>query len=108
MIFLFKGILLDLAFTPEFSKIKEVLIWQLLGDLLRIMTLAFGYQIVVKSMIKKYFIIEITFNLLYLLLSYYLVRLFSFEGALQAYFFANLILFILILWMFRKLIITSK
>jgi PST family polysaccharide transporter len=102
-VFLFKGIILDLAFTPEFSKIKGVLIWQLLGDLLRIMTLAFGYQIVVKSMIKKYFIVEITFNLLYLILSYYLVRIFSFEGALQAYFYANLILFILILWMFRKL-----
>lgn len=102
-VFLFKGVILNIAFTSEFSRIKGVLIWQLLGDFLRIMTLAFGYQIVVKSMIKKYFIIEITFNLLYLSLSYYLVRIFSFEGALQAYFFANLILFILILWMFRKL-----
>lgn len=103
MVFLFKGIIIDLAFTTEFSRIKGVLIWQLLGDLLRIMTLAFGYQIVAKAMIKKYFILEITFNLLYLFLSYYLVRISSFEGALQAYFFANLFLFILILWMFRKL-----
>lgn len=103
MVFLLKGIIIDLAFTSEFSRIKEVLIWQLLGDLLRIMTLAFGYQIVVKSMIKKYFIIELTFNLMYLFLSYYLVQIFSFEGALQAYFYANLILFILILWIFRKI-----
>ena len=103
MVFLLKGLIIDLAFTAEFSRIKGVLIWQLSGDLLRIMTLAFGYQIVAKAMIKKYFIIEITFNLLYLLLSYYLVRISSFEGALQAYFFANLLLFVLILWMFRKL-----
>lgn len=103
VVFLFKEIILDLAFTPAFSRIKEVLIWQLSGDLLRIMTLAFGYQIVVKTMIKKYFIIEITFNLMYLFLSYYLVQMSSFEGALQAYFYANLILFVLILWMFRKL-----
>ena len=103
VVFLFKEIILDLAFTPAFSRIKEVLIWQLSGDLLRIMTLAFGYQIVVKAMIKKYFIIEITFNLMYLFLSYYLVQMSSFEGALQAYFYANLILFVLILWMFRKL-----
>jgi PST family polysaccharide transporter len=102
-VFLFKGIIIDLAFTTEFSKIKDVLIWQLLGDLLRIMTLAFGYQIVAKAMIKKYFILEIAFNLLYLFLSYYLVQISLFEGALQAYFFANLFLFILILWMFRKL-----
>ena len=94
VVFLFKEIILDLAFTPAFSRIKEVLIWQLSGDLLRIMTLAFGYQIVVKTMIKKYFIIEITFNLMYLFLSYYLVQMSSFEGALQAYFYANLILFV--------------
>jgi PST family polysaccharide transporter len=102
-VFLFKGIIIDLAFTPVFSGIKQVLVWQLLGDLLRIMTLAFGYQIVAKAMIKKYFILEITFNILYLFLSYYLVQIYSFEGALQAYFFANLFLFVLILWMFRKL-----
>ena len=103
VVFLFKGFMIDLAFTPAFSRIKEVLIWQLLGDLLRIMTLAFGYQIVAKAMIKKYLIIEITFNLLYLFLSYYLVRISSFEGALQAYFFANLFLLVLIFYMFRKL-----
>jgi PST family polysaccharide transporter len=103
VVFLFKGFIIDLAFTPAFSRIKEVLIWQISGDLLRIMTLAFGYQIVAKAMIKKYLIIEITFNLLYLFLSYYLVRISSFEGALQAYFFANLFLFVLILWMFREL-----
>ena len=102
-VFLFKGIIIDMAFTPVFSGIKQVLVWQLLGDLLRIMTLAFGYQIVAKAMIKKYFILEITFNILYLFLSYYLVQIYSFEGALQAYFFANLFLFVLILWMFRKL-----
>jgi O-antigen/teichoic acid export membrane protein len=103
MVFLLKGIIIDLAFTAQFSRIKGVLIWQLSGDLLRIMTLAFGYQIVAKAMIKKYFIIELTFNLLYLFLSYYLVQISSFEGALQAYFFANLFLFVLILYMFRKL-----
>ena len=102
-VFLFKGFIIDLAFTAQFSRIKGVLIWQLAGDLLRIMTLAFGYQIVAKAMIKKYFILEIVFNLVYLTLSYYLVQNFSFKGALQAYFFANLFLLVLILWMFRKL-----
>ncbi|MBC7747906.1 MAG: O-antigen translocase [Methylotenera sp.] len=107
-VYLLKGIILDVAFTAAFSKVNEVLIWQLLGDFIRIMTLAFGYQIVVKARIKKYFILEIVFNVSYLLLSFYLVPLFSFEGALQAYFCANLISFILILWMFRKLFLSPK
>lgn len=103
MVFLLKGIILDLAFTPVFSKIKGFLIWQLSADFIRIMTLAFGYQILVKAMIKKYFIVEIAFNSIYLFLSYYLVQFYSSEGALQAYFFANFFSLILILWMFRKL-----
>lgn len=108
VVFLFKGIILNIAFTKEFLKIQEVLIWQLLGDLLKIMTLAFGYQILVKARIKEYIILEIVFNLSYLFLSYYLVKFLSFEGALKAYFYASLILFVLILFMFRKLFLNSK
>ena len=108
IVFLFKEIILNIAFTAEFLKIQEVLIWQLLGDLLKIMTLAFGYQILVKARIKEYVILEIVFNLSYLFLSYYLVKIFSFEGALKAYFYASLILFVLILFMFRKLFLNPK
>lgn len=108
IVFLFKGIILKIAFTDEFLKIQEVLIWQLLGDLLKIMTLAFGYQILVKARIKEYLILEIVFNLSYLFLSYYLIQILSFEGALKAYFYTSLILFILILFMFRKLFFAPR
>jgi PST family polysaccharide transporter len=107
IILLFKDLLLNIIFTKDFMQVKEVLIWQLLGDLFRVMTLAFGYQIVVKSRMKDYFIIEIVFNSLYLVLSFYLVKIFSFEGALQSYFYASLVTFILILFMFRKLLFKS-
>lgn len=107
-VFLLKGIILHIAFTDEFSKMENVLIWQLLGDFFRMLTLAFGFQILVKTMMKRYFIIEIVFNLSYLFISFYLVKLFSVEGALQAYFYANLISFVLILLMFRKIFISVK
>ena len=103
VIFMLKSVLIKIAFTQEFSSIKELLIWQLLGDFFRIMTLAFGFQILVKTMLKRYFIIEIIFNLSYLLFSIYLIELFSIEGALQAYLYANVICFVLVLLMFRKL-----
>ena len=61
VIYIGKGIILKLAFTPEFSKVESVLIWQLLGDFFRIMTLAFGFQILVKTMMKRYFLVEIVF-----------------------------------------------
>jgi PST family polysaccharide transporter len=107
-IFLLRSFILDFVLTKEFYPIKEVLIWQLLGDFFKIMTLAFGFQILVRARVRQYFILEIVFNLSYLLLSFYFVKNFSFEGALKAYFYANLILFILILFIFRKMFTGSK
>lgn len=98
-----KGIILKLAFTPDFSKVESVLIWQLLGDFFRIMTLAFGFQILVKTMMKRYFLVEIVFNLMYFLLSFYLIKGNATEGVLQAYFYTNVLCFLLVLFLFRKL-----
>ncbi len=103
IIFIGKVLIVKMAFTNEFSAVKEVLIWQLLGDFFKVMTLAFGFQIVVKTMMKRYFIGEIVFNLSYFLLSFYLMKYNGVEGVLQAYFYSCVICFVLVLVMFRKL-----
>lgn len=103
VIFFCKALIIKFVFSNEFSSINQLLIWQLAGDFIKVITLAFGFQIVVKTMMKKYFIGEIIFNLSYFLLSYYLLKASAVEGVLQAYFYANLITFVLILFMFRKL-----
>lgn len=102
-IYLAKGILLKIAFTSEFYGIGEILIWQLAGDFIKILTLAFGFQILVKTMTKRYFFGEIAFNVSYLLLSVFLMKSLAVKGVLQAYFYANLICLALVLLMFRKL-----
>ena len=103
IIYIFKSIIVKMAFTAEFETVNNLLIWQLLGDFFRIMTLAFGFQILVKTMMKRYFVVEIIFNLTFLIFSIYLIQSVSIVGALQAYFFSNVICFILVLVMFRKL-----
>ena len=106
-VFFTRRIIVALAFTDEFTGINEVLIWQLSGDFVRMITLAFGYQIVVKTMIKQYFFLEIIYNLTYLIITYFLVRQFSYFGALQAYFYANILALIMNLFVFRKLLYTK-
>ena len=107
VIYIAKGIILKLAFTPDFSEVESVLIWQLLGDFFRIMTLAFGFQILVKTMMKRYFLVEIVFNSMYFLLSFYLIKENATEGVLQAYFYTNVFCFLLVLFLFRKLFYSS-
>jgi O-antigen/teichoic acid export membrane protein len=103
VIFFAKELIIKVAFTEEFSSINQLLIWQLAGDFLRIITLAFGFQIVVKMMMKRYLVGEIIFNLSYYLLSIYLMKNSAVKGVLQAYFYANLITLLFILWIFKDL-----
>ncbi|RZJ29959.1 MAG: O-antigen translocase [Flavobacterium sp.] len=107
VVFLFRGLIVDIAFTPEFKTIKHILLWQLAGDFIRILTLAFGYQILVKTMMKEYFLIEIVFNLAYLIFAFYLMQFSSALGVLQAYFFANVICLVIMLVIFRKVILNK-
>lgn len=107
-VYLFKNLILKIAFTAVFSEVNTILIWQLLGDFFKIMTLAFGYQILIKTMMKRYFLVEIIFNSTYILLSYFLINQFALAGVVQAYFFANVITFLVVLWMFRKLLLKAN
>jgi O-antigen/teichoic acid export membrane protein len=107
-VFLCRNIILEIAFTKEFNAINSILIWQLAGDFFKIMTLAFGFQILVKTMILRYLIIEIIFNVCYYIISFYLMKSSQVEGVLQAYFYANLITFFVIIMMFRKNLFKSK
>ena len=103
VLFFAKEWILKWVFTHEFLKLQSVLIWQFLGDFFKILTLAFGYQILVKARLKVYFFLEITFNLSYLLLSFFWIKTQGYEGAIQAYCCASALGFILVLIVFRKL-----
>lgn len=103
-VFVAKNWIIDYVLASKFQLVKSLLIWQLLGDLFKIMTLAFGYQILVKAMVNKYLIVEILFNVLFYFGVLLLLRQYSVEGAVMAYFYANVITFLVVLFFFRKLI----
>lgn len=102
VIYIFKGVILNLAFTNDFAAIKSLLVWQLIGDFLKMATLAFGFQILVKTRIRDYFIVELVFNLSYLLLCFLWIGQGGVEAALQAYCLSAGISLLVVLWMFRN------
>ena len=103
LVFLFKNVIISIALTPEFYQAKELLIWQLLGDLCRVMILAFGYQILVKTRVKQYIFIELFFNFMYFGLSVLLYQKIEVEGVVMAYFIANVLTLLIILFLFKEL-----
>ena len=108
LVFLLKDFIISIALTSEFQAVSELLIWQLIGDLFRVMTLSFGFQILVKAMVSKYIFIEIIYNGLFLGLSFFLFDLLQVKGVMQAYVIANALTFLLVVFMFRKLLVKNK
>lgn len=108
LVFLLKDVMISIALTSEFKPVSELLIWQLLGDLFRIMTLAFGFQILVKAMVIKYVLVEVIYNVLFLIVSFFLFDSLHVKGIMQAYVIANAITFFMVLFMFRKLFLKNS
>ena len=106
--FFFKSLIIQIALTQEFQEVKTLLFWQLAGDFFKLLTLAFGYQILVKTMMKKYFTVELFYNITFFVFSFILVKELSASGVVRAYLIANFLNFILVVFMFRKIIFTSE
>lgn len=103
LVFLLKDFIINIALTQQFKEVSSIMIWQLLGDFLKMISLAFGYQILVKTMTKKYFAVELVFNLSYFLFAFLLVQSQQVEGVVKAYFFANLLSLTLMIIFFRNI-----
>ncbi|NMH26659.1 O-antigen translocase [Flavobacterium silvaticum] len=95
-----RNLVIHLVFSAEFSPVADLIKWQLAGDFLRILYLAFGFRLLVKQQVWRYCSIEIGFNVIYLLLSYELVSRYEAEAAVMAYFFANVVALLIMVWHF--------
>lgn len=108
IIYFLKSLIIEVVLTHEFQGVKTLLFWQLAGDFFKLLTLAFGYQILVKTMMKKYFIIELFYNISFFVFSFILVNEFSAYGVVQSYLIANFLNFLLVIIMFRKTLFISE
>jgi len=104
LIFILKGVVISILFTKEFYPMKELFLWQLLGDFFKIMSWILAFLMVAKSMTKTYIFTEIIFSILIVLLSYIFINLHGVIGATQSYCINYFIYFIVMLLVFRKLL----
>ena len=87
---------------------KELFLWQLLGDFFKIMSWILAFVMVVKSMTKKYIFTEIFFSISLVLLSYIYVIKYGVVGATVSYGINYFLYLIVMLFLFRKLLFTNR
>lgn len=108
LIYLFRGFIINILFTKDFYPMKDLFLWQLLGDFFKIMSWLLGFLMIAKSMTKIYIITETIFAILLISLSYYFINLNGVIGATQSYCLIYFLHFITMICVFKNLIFTRS
>lgn len=103
IIFLFRGIIIEILFTKEFYLMKSVFAYQLLGDLIKIGAWIISYTMYAKAMTKQLILSDTIFTFIYVLTSYIMMNLFGY-GLNSVYyaFILNNVLYFMFIYFFMK------
>lgn len=104
LVYFGRDLIIQILFSKEFYPMRDLFVWQLLGDFFKISSWLLAYLMIAKTMIKQYILTEIIFSSTFVALSILLVNLNGLEGIPQAYLINYIISFITLLILFRKLI----
>ncbi|WP_104911963.1 O-antigen translocase [Pseudomonas sp. LG1D9] len=80
-----RDLIIFLLFTTDFSPVRELFAWQMVGDTLKIGSWILAYLLLGKAMYKTYIVTEIVFSASYVLFAWFFVRQVGLEGVVMAY-----------------------
>lgn len=84
-VYLFQDFIIGVLFTKEFLPMKELMFWQLLGDVIKIGSWIVSFMMLSKAMTKIFIITEAFFALSIIPLSIIFIRYFGFKGIAMAF-----------------------
>lgn len=75
----FAPVVIHLLYSGEFTPAIEILRWQVTGDVLKIIAWPLGFIVLSLGKAKLFFVLEMSWNLVYLLLVYFGIQFFNIE-----------------------------
>jgi polysaccharide transporter, PST family len=102
IIFLLKEYIVLIAFSDKFIPMMELFAWQLVGDVIKIVSWLLGYLLLAKAMTRIFIYTEVGFSLLFALLSIYFVDTFGLVGVTYAFALNYSIHLITMIFILRK------
>lgn len=104
IVYLLRDWIIRLLFTDAFLPMRELFLWQLIGDSLKIGSWILASLMISKAMTKMFIFTEIFFSALLVFLTYLFTKFFGFEGVSIAYFVNYAIYWIVVgLFVFKAL-----
>lgn len=107
IIYISRDLIIRVLFTPEFLEMRNLFVFQFLGDFLKMCGWVLGYLLIAKAMTKTYIIMELVNFVVILALSYIFIKYYGTIGATYAYAITHFIYFIILAFVFRKIVFNS-
>ena len=85
LVYLLRDWIIGLLFTDAFLPMRDLFLWQMIGDSLKIGSWILAYLMLSKAMTKLFIVTEIIFSVLLVVLTYLFTKIFGFEGVSIAY-----------------------
>jgi PST family polysaccharide transporter len=101
-IFIFRELIITIAFTDKFLPMLELFKWQLIGDVIKIASWLLSYLMLAKAMTKIFIITEIFFSISFVILSILFIDNYGLIGITYAYSLNYLIYLIIMIIIFRR------
>ncbi|MBA2249346.1 MAG: O-antigen translocase [Chitinophagaceae bacterium] len=100
--FLCRAIIIKLVFTDSFTPMKELFLFQLLGDFFKIGSWLLAYLMLAKAMIKTFIITEVVFTISLIIFTRLFLNNFGLIGSSYAFALNYLLYWIMMIMVMRK------
>ena len=103
-VYIAKDLIIDILFTSEFNLINSLILFHLLGDIIKINCWVLGNILVAKAKTNHFILFQVEWSIVFVVLSIILANVYGFVGLSMAYFSTYIIHFLLLNIYFRKLL----
>ena len=100
VIYLLRSYVVTLIFSDAFEPTKDLFLWQLLGDFVKVLSVVIAYQFIAKKMFLHVIIIQVFLVIVMYVSSVYLIDIFGVQGAVIGHFVSYLMHYGIILLIF--------
>ncbi|WP_298534995.1 O-antigen translocase [uncultured Algibacter sp.] len=108
LIYFLRYWIVRITLTQEFLPAQDLFLWQLIGDLFKVLSFVIAYQMQAKRMLLWYLFGELFYASCVYFFSVYFINKFELKGAVIGHAVSYLCYFILMLYVFRKPLLTKK
>lgn len=95
-IYFLRDFIIEVLFTDNFFPMRELFLFQIIGDVVKISSWIIGYLLAIKTFVKAFVLSEIFFSFFYVFLVWFFIDFFGMTSSVIAYFINYVIHYVFI------------